>query len=139
MDIFLSINNREQVIQLPIVPSEIEIPSPQKHEVFETLNLGDIALIGPKGLKQFSFSSFFPAQPYPFSRDTKYMGWEYVEMIEAWRERDLPMRIVITGTPINMAFIIDDFEYGTKHGSKDIYYTLSISEFAMLRFGLRGV
>lgn len=139
MDIFLSINNREQVIQLPIVPEEIKIPSPQNHEIFSTMTMGDIALIGSEGVKQFDIESFFPSKPYTFARSQQYTGWEYVEMIEAWRKRDVPMRIVITGTPINMAFIIDEFEYGVEDGSGDIYYTLSISEYKLLRLGTKKV
>lgn len=139
MDIFLSINNREQVIQLPIVPSEISIPNPQNNEVFSTLNIGDIALIGPEGLRQFTIESFFPSKHYPFNRSNRYFGWEYVELIQNWRKRDLPMRVVMTGTPINMPFIIDDFTYTVKHGTNDIYYTLSMSEFELLNNNARSV
>lgn len=139
MDIFLSINNREQVIQLPVVPVEFKIPSPEKHEVFDSINQGEIKLIGPDGLKNFTIQSFFPAKDYPFARDNTYKGWEYVEVIESWRKRKLPMRIIITETPINMAFVIDDFEYGPQDGTGDIYYSLSLSEFEFIRLGSRRV
>lgn len=66
-------------------------------------------------------------------------GWEYVEMIEGWRERKVPMRIVITNTPINMAFVITNFEYGVQDGSGDVYYSLSISEFPLLKLRSRRV
>lgn len=139
MDIFLSINNREQVIQLPVLPKEFKIPSPEKHEVFDSISLGEIKLIGPDGLRDFTIQSFFPAKDYPFSRDNAYKGWEYVEIIESWRARKLPMRIIITDTPINMAFVIDDFEYGEQDGTGDVYYSLSISEFKFIRLGARKV
>lgn len=137
MDIFLSINNREQVIQLPIVPSELKIPSPENHTKMDTISQGEIKLLGPDGLKEFAISSFFPKRHYPFSRDTKYKGWEYVELIEAWRKRKVPMRIVVTDTPINMAYAIDNFEYGVQDGSGDIYFTLSVSEFPLIKIRSR--
>lgn len=46
MDIYLSVNNREQVICLPVLPAEFTITKPQKNEVFETVNHGELKLIG---------------------------------------------------------------------------------------------
>lgn len=129
MDIFISINNREQVIQLPIIPEEFKVKSPQKNEVYETISKGDLKLIGLRGLKAISISSFFPTKPYPFARDKTYKGWQYVNMIEAWKERRVPIRIIATGTPINLAMAIENFEYGPQDGSGDIYYTLDLEEF----------
>lgn len=129
MDIFLSVNNREQVIQLPIVPIEFKIASPVNNETFTTINQGDIKLFGERGLKDLVISEFFPAKEYPFSRSNVYMGWEYVDIIESWRERKLRVRMVITETPINIVMAIDNFEYGPKDGTGDVYYSLSLSEF----------
>lgn len=133
MDIFLSVNNREEVIQLPIVPSEFKISSPYNNETFTTINLGDIKLFGESGLKSISIATFFPVKKYPFSRNKEMFGWEYVEMIESWRKRKLRVRLIATGTPINLVFAIDDFEYGLQDGSGDIYYSLSLSEFPMIQ------
>lgn len=129
MDIFLSINNREQVIQLPIVPSSFRIPSPVNNETFTTINQGDIKLIGQRGLKSITISSFFPSKAYPFNRDNTYKGYEYAEIIESWIDRRLPVRLVATNTPVNILMTIDEFEYGIQDGSGDVYYTLTLSEF----------
>lgn len=133
MDIFLSINNREQVIQLPIVPREFEISNPMKNETYETINQGEIKLLGQRGLSSISISSFFPSKEYPFSRDKTYFGWEYVEIINSWISKRMPIRLVASNTPINVAMTIDNFEYGLKDGSGDVYYTLSLSEFKPIR------
>lgn len=132
MDIFLSINNREQVIMLPVIPKEFLIKSPYKNEGFESVSQGELKLIGLRGLKSMTISSFFPQQEYPFTRDDTYKAWEYIEMIENWRERRIPIRLVITDTPINMAVVIENFEYGIKDGTGDIYYTLTLSEFKFI-------
>lgn len=157
MDIFLSINNSEQVIQLPIVPREFKIPSPVNHEVHTTINQGEIKLIGRRGLKSVSFDSFFPSQVYSFARANTLMGWEYVEMIESWIDRRIPIRLVITSTPrdtanadgidesipgvdvLNMAVTIDNFEYGPQDGTMDVYYTLALSEFKFIKLRTKGV
>ncbi|OXS67524.1 hypothetical protein B1B04_22290 [Lysinibacillus sp. KCTC 33748] len=139
MDIFLSINNRKQIIQLPIVPAEFKIPSPMNNETFTTINQGDIKVIGRRGLKALTIETFFPLKHYPFSRNRAYKGWEYVEIIESWIDKRVPIRLIITNTPINLAMTIENFEYGPQDGSGDIYYSLSLSEFKFINLEKKKV
>lgn len=129
MDIYLSINNREEVIRLPVIPVEFSVSSPHNNETFSTITQGDIKLIGLRGLMSVAFESFFPARNYPFVRDRSYSAWEYVEKIEQWRIRRMPVRLVITDTSINMPVTIDSFEYGLKDKTGDVYYSIGLSEF----------
>jgi hypothetical protein len=139
VDIFLSINNREQVIQLPIVPETFKIPSPVKNSTYTTINQGDIKLIGLRGLKSLTIDSFFPSKDYSFSRDKTYYGWEYVEIIESWIDRRIPIRLIATNTPINLPMTIENFEYGLQDGSGDVYYSLSLSEFKFINLETKQV
>ena len=139
MDIFISINNREQVIQLPIVPDEFSIASPMNNETFTTISQGDLRMIGQRGLKSITIDSFFPAKDYYFSRGNQHQGWEYVEIIESWMDRRVPIRLIITDTAINLPATIDSFEYGPQDGSGDIYYSLQLSEFKFIQFESRQV
>lgn len=132
INIFLSINNREEIIQLPIVPEEFTIQSPHNNEVYQTISQGDIKLIGLQGLKSLTLESFFPVSDYSFLRDRILQGWEYVEKLEEWIGKRIPVRLVITETPINMACTIESFTYGVKDGTGDIYYTLSLEEFKFI-------
>ncbi|WP_342510590.1 hypothetical protein MKY34_11315 [Sporosarcina sp. FSL K6-1522] len=141
MDIFLSVNNRAEVIQLPIVPSEFKISSPVNNENFTTINQGDIKLFGERGLKSLVIASFFPHHDkhYPFARGENRLRWDYVKIIESWRDRKLRVRLIATGAPINIVMTIDDFEYGYQDGSGDIYYTLTLSEFKMIQLKTKKV
>lgn len=129
MDIFLSTMDRKQIIQLPIVPASFKIPSPVNNEVFTTINQGDIKLLGRRGLKSLTIDSFFPSKVYPFSRNNKYFGWEYYEIIEGWIDKRMPIRLIMSNTPINMLVTIENFESGLQDGSGDVYYSLALSEF----------
>lgn len=129
MDIYLSVNNREQVIKLPVVPNEFEVSSPMGGERWQTMNQGELNLIGVKGLRGISFKSFFPRHDYRFLKDRVYQGWDYVRALEEWRDRRVPVRLIITDTPINLPVTIDSFEYGPKDGSRDIEYSLSMTEY----------
>lgn len=139
MDIFLSVNNRAEVIQLPIVPQEFKIQSPVNNEVFTTINQGDIKLFGDRDLKSLSIDSFFPNREYSFARSRDYERWEYVDIIESWIDRKLRVRLIVTESPINLAVTIDNFEYGIKDGSGDIYYSLTLSEFKQIQLQKKKV
>lgn len=131
MDIYLSINNREKVLQIPILPSEITITSPQANETYTTVGMGEINLIGHKGLKTLSWNGRFPATKVYYSKNNALLGWEYVEELEKMRDRKIPFRLIITDTPINMPVTVDLFEYGIKAGTNDIHYSLELKEFRM--------
>lgn len=139
MDIFLSINRREEVIQLPIVPPELEVSFPWGNETFQTINQGEIKMIGLEGLKSITIESFFPAKEYPFARDRTYRSWEYVSIIKRWMRQRVPIRVVTTNThlPINLPMTIDNFSYKSQDGSGDVYYTLSLSEFKFVKYQRR--
>lgn len=115
MEIFLSINNREKVIKFPYLPPELTIERPQGVEVFDTLE-GQLNIIRPRELKKLSFDSFLEAD------------WDFIEQIEQMRARKLPMRLIVTGTPINMACTIESFDTTLKRG-KFIWYSISFVEF----------
>lgn len=137
MDIYLSINNREQVIKLPVLPSEINVESPMNNNTFESISLGTLKTIGLKGLKSLEIASFFPVKDYPFLRDRTYKGWEYVDMIESWMDKRIPIRVIVTETNINLAMSIESFSHGIRDGSGDIYYTLSFEEYKFIELDRR--
>ena len=99
--------------------------------MFETASHGDLKLLGPAGLKGIEINSFFPVRDYPFLRDRAYKGFEYVYIIDKWIEAKLPIRLVITETPINMVVAVDNFEYTIKSDG-DLNYVLTLGEFKIL-------
>lgn len=130
MDIYLSVNNRADVMCLPVLPSSFTISKPQSTEVFETVSRGELQLIGVPKLKGITISSFFPVRDYSYLRDTSMKGWEYVYKIDTWIEQKLPIRLVITDTPINMAVAVKNFDYTIKTDG-DLWYTLELEEFPL--------
>lgn len=140
MDIFLSVNNREEVLQIPVMPSSFTISKPQTTEKFETVSGEEILLIGKAKLKSISIESFFPIRKYPYLH-TKYSpdmwGWDYVNMIDRWIEQKLPIRLIITyessDTPINMPVAVTNFEYTVKTDG-DLWYKIDFEQMNLLGF-----
>lgn len=142
MDIYLSTNDRKEVIRLPIVPSKIKIASPMKNEIFETANFGDIKLIGLEGLKNTSLESFFPNNKYIYDKNNfEYKADYYVNLIEKWKNERIPIRIIISNTSFsfNKLMSIESFEYSIEDGSGDIYYTLNLEEFREIKLDIKNL
>lgn len=140
MDIFLSVNNREEILQIPIIPPSFTITKPQTTEKFETVSGEEILLIGTPKLKSIGIESFFPVREYPYIHHTynpDMWGWDYVYMIDTWIERKLPIRLIITydhkDTPINMAVAVTSFEYSMKTDG-DLWYRLEFEQMNLLGY-----
>jgi hypothetical protein len=118
VEIYLSINNREKVIKFPYLPPELTIVRPQGAETYQTAG-GELNLIGPLGLKSVSFESFLDAD------------WAFIEQIELMRRRKLPLRLIVTEAPINIAVTIENFDTTLRRGKK-IWYSISFKEFRFL-------
>lgn len=133
---FLSINNNEEVIQLPVPPEEWGVSSPWNNEELSGLR-STIRMIGLRGLKTIEISSFFPSagHDYPFLQNRSMFGMDYVNTIERWRYRRIPIRIVIVDTDgkknVNLPVTIDEFDYRQRKDG-DIYFTLRLTEFVFV-------
>lgn len=133
MDIYLSVNNREEVMKIPVLPAEYTISKPQGLQTFETVSKGELQLIGTPKLKGITITSFFPIRDYPYLRDRSMKGQDYVYKIDTWILKKLPIRLIITDTPINMACAVKNFQYTTKTDG-DLWYTLELEQFNLLGY-----
>ena len=131
MDIYLSVNNREEVIKLPVVPPSFTITKPRNNQKFETVNGSELKRIGNSALKGITIESFFPVRDYPFLRDRTYKGQQYVYILDTWISRRLPIRLIITDTPINMAVSVENFEYTIGQDS-NLNYVMTLEEFPLV-------
>ncbi|MCI1750934.1 MAG: hypothetical protein LKI17_06390 [Megasphaera cerevisiae] len=118
-------------LTLPVTPQKYTITSGQKNKVVDITQVGEALLFGMPKLRTLSFSVFFPdlIHNYPFVVGDRKAPSECIELITKWREARLPVRIIITDTPVNLMMGIMDLEYWEQDGSRDIYYTLSLTEY----------
>lgn len=137
MDIVVSANNNEEVYVLPVVPPlEDLINSTYNNGTFDTMQLGEINLIGMKGLRTINIQSFFPTKEYPWiKKGASSNGWDYVNFFNKWADNRNPIRIIITSgtnTIINMACTVESFNYGIDKVG-DIKYTLDLKEYRFVK------
>lgn len=142
MDIWLSVNNREEVMQIPVMPSSFAVSKTYKNETFETVSGKEILLMGPEALKTISWESFFPAEKNreryaqsEYIRNRDMWGWDYIYTIDTWRQRKLPIRLIITyeheDTPINIAVAVENLDYEMRTDG-DLLYSVSFKQVDLL-------
>lgn len=131
IQVWLSFNNGAERLQLPVNPSKLSFRSSHQYNDVEIAQLGEYTIIGGSRLKEFSFSSFFPRDYGPYCEYTNIPDpWESITLIEKWMNSRRPMRLTITGTPINEAVTIRDFSYYEQGGSPgDVYFDISFKEY----------
>lgn len=130
MEIWLSWQNNTDRFQLPVLPPEVGVESCTLNTVVNINELGNINLLGKSDLKKMTIECFFPNQDYSFvTTQDRLNPYAYVELIEKWRLSQKPIRVIVTGTNINLAMAIERFYPREEDGSGDVYYTLELSEY----------
>jgi nucleoid-associated protein YgaU len=126
-------------LQLPVPPSDYQVDKGMNNTSLIVENIGEINFLGRPKLITISISSFFPAQEYSFCQ---YSGvpkpYQCVELVEKWKDNGKPIRIIITETKVNMLCSIEDFKYGEKDGTRDVYFTLDLKEYKILSTSSQG-
>ena len=130
----IQLMNGDEEITLPITPESYDITDNWTNEELNINQLGLITMIGKRGLKSITISSFFPAQPYDFlvpgSTTEDCNPWAMVQKLLDWRGNVLTLFISDTDNIVSWPCVIDgDFIYGERDASGDVYYTITFKEY----------
>lgn len=139
MEFWLSFRNNKERIRLPVLPPDFEVDTGKNNTKVMLHELGEINLIGKSRLKAMTIESFFPAQHYPFCEFRNIpKPYDMVKRIESWQATEEPIRLIITGTNINIPFAIENFRYGERDGTGDVYYSLDLSEYVFMNVKVKS-
>jgi len=134
LDYYLSFNNNEERIRLPVIPSSFEVSIPHQNTTVNITNLGEINLIGKTGLMNMTIESFFPNQKYNFCLYKDFnKPYEYIKQLLKWKDSGKPIRVIVTGTPINYAVAIESLTYSEVDGTGDVYFSLELKEYKFIK------
>ena len=130
MDIHIRWNNDAYGFIIPINPEEVMINVTMNNTSLNIHNLGEINLKGKRGLYSITLESFFPSQVYDFARGSYHDPYDYyIYKLKNLFEKNTTIHLVATETKINGYFTIEDFNYGHKDKSDDVYYSISLKEY----------
>jgi nucleoid-associated protein YgaU len=116
-------------LRIPVLPSSYSVKTSQVNTVQNINALGDINLLGKRGLDELSWSAFFPKY---FDRGyCEYSGFPSpdacVKRIKRM-ERGGTVKVTITGK-LTQEMTIESFEYGESDGTGDISYSITLKEY----------
>lgn len=128
----LTSNNRSEGFVLPINPQSFELAGAALNQKVTLLNMGEVNLLGHRGLITGSLSGFFPSERSPHFKRADRTPIAYIRLLEKWRDSQTPIRLIVSGSEINLAMAIDKVTHSVREGDDDIYYTLELSEYREL-------
>lgn len=132
----ITFDNMKEKIRLPVNPEKYAISGGGTS--FTDANVikgGERTVIGDSKLRIVSFSSFFPRDYDPsYCEHSDFPDpWDIVNTIEQWRSSGKPVKLLITGTDINMYCTIRKFNYEERGGEPgDIYFDIEFKEFVFI-------
>jgi nucleoid-associated protein YgaU len=130
MEFWFSQGNEK--FQLPVPPADFMENTAQKVETVDVIGYGEMTLIGEENADEITIKSFFPVKYYPFCQYKNLKKpYECVSLFKKWKESKKPVRLLITTTNINKLYLIEQFNYGERAGSRDVEFELSLKEYRM--------
>lgn len=127
----ISLIVEEREIAIPVLPEQLRVTSPGKNETTTVLNLGEVLILRKKGLRTVAWDSFFPANNAPYVTGRITDPVEIVQAIQKARDKENPLRFLITGTDLDINFRmgVETFDYEERSGELgDFYYSIKLSE-----------
>lgn len=127
----ISLIVEEREIAIPVLPEQLKVTSPGKNETTTVLNLGEVLILRKKGLRTVAWDSFFPANNAPYVTGRITDPVEIVQAIQRARDKENPLRFLITGTDLDINFRmgVETFDYEERSGELgDFYYSIKLSE-----------
>ena len=88
---------------------------------------GTVNIWGGRGLREVRLTTFLPDASSPF-----YTGQEpetVLAMLKSWQDSGDPVRLIISGSDINDAFLIEDVSETLAEGDRDVGLTLTLREY----------
>lgn len=117
-------------VTFPVSPPSFEVSNAYNNSTINVNSLGDINMLGKRGLTTIKFSSFFPAQAYNgIVNTTPDSPYSYIEKIKSFAQKGQPCKLAISNTNINLNVSIDSFDYSEKDGTNDVYFSISLREY----------
>lgn len=130
----LSVNNRQEFIQLPVNPPSIVFTDMQNNQQINLLEVGTALLIGNRGLISTTLESFFPSEKSPFYKRNggTRTPQECSALIKKWKDKGMIVRLIISDMDINIAMVINNYSPTIKEGDDDISYSIELVEYKTL-------
>lgn len=120
-------NNGEERIYFTVNPARIAVSRPNRNRVLPLAMGGTVNAWGGRGLREVRLETFLPDADSPFYDGTDPQT--VLTMLRAWQDSGDPVRLILSGSDINDAFLIEDVTETLREGDRDVGLTLTLREY----------
>ena len=113
--VLLWYNNGEQRITFTVNPAEIAVSRPNCNRIYTLAMGGTVNAWGGRGLREVRLRTFLPGRKSPFYNGND--AERILTMLKNWQDSGDPIRLIISGTDINDAFLIEDITETLREGA----------------------
>lgn len=128
VDIYITEAEGGRELRIPWLPDKINCDSNGTRMMsYEILDVGEVEVPSGSNLTTFSWSSYFPGEGHrnlPFLRGSWQDPKNIQTLLSGWREYGTPLRILVTGTPINHDVYLKDYSMEYESGYGDYKYNI---------------
>ena len=125
--ILLGHNNGEQQFTFTVNPASLTVSRPNCNKTAHLAMGGTVNIWGGRGLREVTFTTFLPGERSPFFEGQT--PGEILGMLRAWQDSGDPVRLILSGSDINDAFLIEDVTETLREGDRDVGLTLTLREY----------
>lgn len=129
-------NNGAERIYFTVNPAQIAVSRPSVNRTVTMAMGGSANLWGGRGLREVRIDTFLPCEDSPF-----YDGLSPITALSRlrdWQDSGDPVRLIISGSDINDAFLIEDVTETLREGDGDVGVVITLREYKF-RSALAGV
>lgn len=120
-------------MNMPVTPPSFEIQESRNMETVNIYSLGDVALLGTNTYSTIKMEFLLPAQKYPFVLIDQIVDpYAYVSTFRRFKDDGTVMRLIISGTTVNIPVRVQEMTYKEQDGTNDLYMTLTLCEYKEL-------
>lgn len=120
-------NNGETRFTFAVNPARITVSRPNVNRVAHLALGGQVNLWGGRGLREVNLETFLPREDSPFFQGTS--PETILALLKTWQDSGDPVRLIISGTDINDAFLLEDVSQTFREGDGDVWLSISLREY----------
>ena len=128
VDIYIKEAEGSREIRIPWLPDKVVFTSNGTRMMeYDILDVGEVNIPTGSNLGNFSWSSTFPGEGHknlPFLRGTWQDPKKIQTILSEWREYGTPLKLLMTGTPINHDVYLTDYSVAYESGYGDYKYDI---------------
>ena len=129
--IWLTFDGERQKFRFPVHPEKINLKQGSSNQTVAIAGLGQVTIMQDRQEAEVSWSSFFPAKPFPGLQVNSLTWPEEIKFtIKTWMFSKKPCHLIVTGTKINLYCTIERFDCSESGGAVgDLDYTITFKEY----------